>query len=820
MSMLPCGPSSLLLPTSCGEEGHHRRKRQTLQRLRPTKALRKSRLEDCVARCTHDTLTNGMSIDHRHPRPLERALSSAEPPDTGFLTALPWDFAPKLEVMNIVSGTDARVTGVPSSSEVNGSKVEDSVKNKLVYELSDELECRRRTVTCENIEKVACVNSVVELSQSVRYDNHFKCKKLRISLNSLNVNKNYCSVPKVVPPNVKSKINFDVVVRNSKICQKTQRKESFMSLFTSTIRRRNKFFLLPSPINFLHQLLLMALTLLFTLPIALSTTGSPPRYSRDAMPNTSFSCDDKASGGYYADTQAECQMFHVCVRVSEEEIRDHKFLCPNDTIFDQQNFICASWWDTECKPLPSYDDKNELIRPNDPWAQQTPIKEETKPLSEKEFYYDYLLEYENANRPSAGVTEYEYQYYDDAGTQERNSENRNSENRQNKGLGYVMSSLARSVSRPKSAVNDIKTTSDYVVSTKIGSQSTLDPVVESSAPTTNKPIIFSTRRTTRQTEIPTTSQSPILSPFAVPFEVGKPVVSISSTSLKFEVSSPRYVESTPRYGYFSVEQPSSTPNYPRQSVSTISAKVIPESTTLKSTTPAPLLTSTPKPYHSNNNSTYQRVKEYKAEDFAAFSDAEDPFADIDWKKDVSDGTAITRTRYETDFGDQELGKQKTSTSKPVNLRRNLEADVTTAAKKPPEPLKTVSVSSSSSSSIGTRNIEAVTPNSRRRSRRRKINRSEVSSTTTEALSSDHTSNDRRQRIYTGPSRQDFSNFRYFKTAFGNTEVIEPRINSTRSNRSRLASVRVGEPFIARRRGKQQDEASVSASRSTRYSIYA
>lgn len=46
----------------------------------------------------------------------------------------------------------------------------------------------------------------------------------------------------------------------------------------------------------------------------------PPRYSRDAMPNTSFTCDDKASGGYYADPEAECQMFHVCVRVSEEEV--------------------------------------------------------------------------------------------------------------------------------------------------------------------------------------------------------------------------------------------------------------------------------------------------------------------------------------------------------------------------------------------------------------------------------------------------------------------------------------------------------------------
>jgi len=32
------------------------------------------------------------------------------------------------------------------------------------------------------------------------------------------------------------------------------------------------------------------------------------------MPVTSFDCRDKDLGGYYADPEADCQMFHVCVK--------------------------------------------------------------------------------------------------------------------------------------------------------------------------------------------------------------------------------------------------------------------------------------------------------------------------------------------------------------------------------------------------------------------------------------------------------------------------------------------------------------------------
>lgn len=34
------------------------------------------------------------------------------------------------------------------------------------------------------------------------------------------------------------------------------------------------------------------------------------------MPQTSFTCRDKILGGYYADPETNCQMFHICVKVA------------------------------------------------------------------------------------------------------------------------------------------------------------------------------------------------------------------------------------------------------------------------------------------------------------------------------------------------------------------------------------------------------------------------------------------------------------------------------------------------------------------------
>ena len=56
------------------------------------------------------------------------------------------------------------------------------------------------------------------------------------------------------------------------------------------------------------------------------TQVRPPNYSPDRLPETSFTCEDKVSGSYYADVEASCQLFHVCVQVSELEVK-HDVVC-------------------------------------------------------------------------------------------------------------------------------------------------------------------------------------------------------------------------------------------------------------------------------------------------------------------------------------------------------------------------------------------------------------------------------------------------------------------------------------------------------------
>ena len=67
--------------------------------------------------------------------------------------------------------------------------------------------------------------------------------------------------------------------------------------------------------------LFSGLLLLGSLASLTSAQVRPPNFSPDAIPETSFTCEDKITGGYYADQEADCQLFHVCVQVSEYEVR-------------------------------------------------------------------------------------------------------------------------------------------------------------------------------------------------------------------------------------------------------------------------------------------------------------------------------------------------------------------------------------------------------------------------------------------------------------------------------------------------------------------
>uniref|UniRef100_T1J0Q8 Chitin-binding type-2 domain-containing protein n=1 Tax=Strigamia maritima TaxID=126957 RepID=T1J0Q8_STRMM len=57
--------------------------------------------------------------------------------------------------------------------------------------------------------------------------------------------------------------------------------------------------------------------------------------------SSTFSCDAQKYG-YYADVANRCQIFHVCVPVEGAATQIFSFFCGNQTVFDQENLVCAS----------------------------------------------------------------------------------------------------------------------------------------------------------------------------------------------------------------------------------------------------------------------------------------------------------------------------------------------------------------------------------------------------------------------------------------------------------------------------------------------
>lgn len=58
----------------------------------------------------------------------------------------------------------------------------------------------------------------------------------------------------------------------------------------------------------------------------------------------SFSCEGR-DYGYYADVANNCEIFHICLPVEDNEgnvieFAKWSFVCGNGTVFDQQNLIC------------------------------------------------------------------------------------------------------------------------------------------------------------------------------------------------------------------------------------------------------------------------------------------------------------------------------------------------------------------------------------------------------------------------------------------------------------------------------------------------
>ncbi|XP_023342028.1 uncharacterized protein LOC111711812 [Eurytemora carolleeae] len=76
-------------------------------------------------------------------------------------------------------------------------------------------------------------------------------------------------------------------------------------------------------------------------------------------PDTTFLCEGQVPG-YYADTDADCQLYHICAG-PENGLVKYDFLCPNGTLFDQQYFVCNWWFNVDCALAPSFYSLNEDV---------------------------------------------------------------------------------------------------------------------------------------------------------------------------------------------------------------------------------------------------------------------------------------------------------------------------------------------------------------------------------------------------------------------------------------------------------------------------
>ena len=65
--------------------------------------------------------------------------------------------------------------------------------------------------------------------------------------------------------------------------------------------------------------------------------------------------------GYYADPEADCQVFHICTADGQGGLAKYSFLCPNGTVFNQNYFICDWWFNFDCAEAENLYSLNEEI---------------------------------------------------------------------------------------------------------------------------------------------------------------------------------------------------------------------------------------------------------------------------------------------------------------------------------------------------------------------------------------------------------------------------------------------------------------------------
>jgi len=84
--------------------------------------------------------------------------------------------------------------------------------------------------------------------------------------------------------------------------------------------------------------------------------------SKEVKVNFAFYWLTVDASGYYADTEAQCQVFHICSADGEGGLAKYSFLCPNGTVFNQEYFICDWWFNFDCAQAEALYSRNDEIR--------------------------------------------------------------------------------------------------------------------------------------------------------------------------------------------------------------------------------------------------------------------------------------------------------------------------------------------------------------------------------------------------------------------------------------------------------------------------
>ncbi|CAH2236129.1 jg15123 [Pararge aegeria aegeria] len=132
------------------------------------------------------------------------------------------------------------------------------------------------------------------------------------------------------------------------------------------------------------QVWLWLLLFVFQNEFRISRSIQPGYLDFDNLPETNFTCAGKVIGGYYADLETSCQMFHVCTVGQQDEPMDIKFLCLNGTVFDQETRVCERVDEVDCTKSEKFYSLNlELYgSTTPPIIQLEPTKPPAKPTEQ------------------------------------------------------------------------------------------------------------------------------------------------------------------------------------------------------------------------------------------------------------------------------------------------------------------------------------------------------------------------------------------------------------------------------------------------------